>query len=235
MAATGVRQEEPRQKGAKFVLSRLLSRDSTATGARAPSFRVYYGVASAGAVPFLWESQPGTPKSSAADHAPLPVPPLTPPPSYYQLAGAKEDVARRNRKAGSKTKRKSSRPAAAAGPTLASFLSLSLPRTGTGTGTGKPRSASSSSSSSSSFSSLSLSFRGARSPAQGSSMRRGSSRMHAFSDEEEEEDAAAAMTTCFRVRQESFRALRGCRAAMAVRSALASVGGTATAHTHRVV
>ncbi|KAJ8491570.1 hypothetical protein OPV22_013291 [Ensete ventricosum] len=57
---------------------RLLSKESSEAN---PSFRVYYGVAS-GAVPFMWESQPGTPKhnSSAAAAA---LPPLTPPPSYY--------------------------------------------------------------------------------------------------------------------------------------------------------
>ncbi|KAJ8484606.1 hypothetical protein OPV22_017091 [Ensete ventricosum] len=58
------------------VYSRLLSKESSMANS---SFRVYHGVAS-GAVPFLWESQPGTPKHtiSVAD-----LPPLTPPPSYY--------------------------------------------------------------------------------------------------------------------------------------------------------
>ncbi|CAL9096460.1 unnamed protein product [Musa textilis] len=55
---------------------RLLSKESSLTQ---PSFRVYYGVAS-GAVPFLWESQPGTPKHTASSTN---LPPLTPPPSYY--------------------------------------------------------------------------------------------------------------------------------------------------------
>ncbi|EAY72678.1 hypothetical protein OsI_00544 [Oryza sativa Indica Group] len=59
------------------VFSKLLSRESAAA---APSFRVYYGVASAGSVPFLWESQPGTPKNAMSDAV---LPPLTPPPSYY--------------------------------------------------------------------------------------------------------------------------------------------------------
>ncbi|KAF5771168.1 hypothetical protein HanRHA438_Chr14g0679101 [Helianthus annuus] len=46
------------------------------------SFRVlYYGSASAGSVPFMWESQPGTPKHTLAESS---LPPLTPPPSYYQ-------------------------------------------------------------------------------------------------------------------------------------------------------
>lgn len=46
------------------------------------SFRVYYGVAAAGSVPFRWESRPGTPKHTSAAAAAA-LPPLTPPPSYY--------------------------------------------------------------------------------------------------------------------------------------------------------
>ncbi|KAK9061020.1 hypothetical protein SSX86_018200 [Deinandra increscens subsp. villosa] len=46
------------------------------------SFRVlYYGSASAGSVPFMWESQPGTPKHALTQSS---LPPLTPPPSYQQ-------------------------------------------------------------------------------------------------------------------------------------------------------
>ncbi|WOK95859.1 hypothetical protein Cni_G04566 [Canna indica] len=62
---------------------RLLSKDETS--AANPSFRVYYGVA-AGAVPFLWESQPGTPKHMIATTTTtdsVNIPPLTPPPSYF--------------------------------------------------------------------------------------------------------------------------------------------------------
>ncbi|KAJ0985455.1 hypothetical protein J5N97_003811 [Dioscorea zingiberensis] len=57
--------------------SKLLSKESSSSS---PSFRVYYGVASAGSVPFMWESQPGTSKYTT----PTPIlPPLTPPPSYH--------------------------------------------------------------------------------------------------------------------------------------------------------
>ncbi|KAF5187269.1 Alkylated dna repair protein, partial [Thalictrum thalictroides] len=52
--------------------SMLLSKETNS------SFRVYYGGAS-GAVPFVWESQPGTPKNKYCDTS---LPPLTPPPSY---------------------------------------------------------------------------------------------------------------------------------------------------------
>uniref|UniRef100_A0ACD6AAV9 Uncharacterized protein n=1 Tax=Avena sativa TaxID=4498 RepID=A0ACD6AAV9_AVESA len=63
------------------------------------SFRVYYSLR-AGAVPFLWESAPGTPKrkSAAATNAVVPengaagdggaamlLPPISPPPSYQSL------------------------------------------------------------------------------------------------------------------------------------------------------
>ncbi|KAF5959725.1 hypothetical protein HYC85_000934 [Camellia sinensis] len=80
--------------------SRLLSKESSKAE---PSFRVlYYGGAS-GAVPFMWESQPGTPKHPLSDPS---LPPLTPPPSYQS-----------NPK--SKSKQKISKP---------SFLSIIFPR-----------------------------------------------------------------------------------------------------------
>ncbi|OIW01364.1 hypothetical protein TanjilG_12904 [Lupinus angustifolius] len=51
--------------------SRLLSKENSISY---PSFRV------AVAVPFVWESQPGTPKYTFCEDT---LPPLTPPPSYY--------------------------------------------------------------------------------------------------------------------------------------------------------
>ncbi|XVF84201.1 hypothetical protein PTKIN_Ptkin17bG0006400 [Pterospermum kingtungense] len=62
--------------------SRLLSKENSVAN---PSFRVYYGGVS-GAVPFMWESQPGTPKYTFSDTSP---PPLTPPPSYYSKSSSK--------------------------------------------------------------------------------------------------------------------------------------------------
>ncbi|XVE86094.1 hypothetical protein DITRI_Ditri18aG0008700 [Diplodiscus trichospermus] len=56
--------------------SRLMSKETSMANS---SCRVYYGGAS-GAVPFTWESQPGTPKHSSSDTT---LPPLTPPPSYH--------------------------------------------------------------------------------------------------------------------------------------------------------
>ncbi|KAL1542077.1 hypothetical protein AAHA92_26216 [Salvia divinorum] len=51
---------------------------SKPAGGEAPFTVLYYGGA-AGSVPFLWESQPGTPKHKLSDG---PLPPLTPPPQY---------------------------------------------------------------------------------------------------------------------------------------------------------
>lgn len=63
------------------------------------SFRVYYGETGA-AVPFMWESQPGTPKhpifNKSNDNI---VPPLTPPPSYNSSSTtASVTSSRRNRR-----------------------------------------------------------------------------------------------------------------------------------------
>lgn len=56
--------------------SKLLSKEASTAN---PSFRVYYGDVS-GAIPFTWETQPGTPKHALSDASSLP--PLTPPPAY---------------------------------------------------------------------------------------------------------------------------------------------------------
>ncbi|KAL6848126.1 hypothetical protein ACP4OV_022254 [Aristida adscensionis] len=194
-----VGKEEPLEleQGSK-VFSKLFSRESSAA---APSFRVYYGVASAGSVPFLWESQPGTPKNDAVSTDTLP--PLTPPPSYYAAAKATILAAILPKIVLHRRSRSSSLPS-------------STPSSAT---------SSCSSSSSSSWSWSSASFRGEQSPAC-SSMR---SRIHAFSvvgDDNDDDDDRAPPPTCFSsVRHESFRALKGCRVAVTVRSALASVAG----------
>ncbi|KAJ1263347.1 hypothetical protein BS78_09G177300 [Paspalum vaginatum] len=84
--------------------ARLLTRDSSHGN---PSFR-YYG-AGTGAVPFMWESQPGTPKDAysssssssrmlaAAAAAPAAI---TPPPSYHLRGAPLGHSARRHGKAG---------------------------------------------------------------------------------------------------------------------------------------
>ncbi|NP_001143000.2 hypothetical protein Zm00014a_028330 [Zea mays] len=230
-----------KQAGESKVFSKLFTRESSAA---APSFRVYYGVASAGSVPFLWESQPGTPKNDAVSTATLP--PLTPPPSYYTARRQQHAAAARSHHR--RTMSSSSSSSSAAGGTgrnkkkllsakhYTRIFSAILPKmilhrwsSATSSPSASSSSSSSSSSSRSAFSSsASASFRSARSPAACSSMTM-RSRVFAFSaadedgGEEEEEQAAAPM--CFSVvRHESFRAFRGCRVAMTVKSALASVG-----------
>ncbi|KAH6837449.1 hypothetical protein C2S53_015711 [Perilla frutescens var. hirtella] len=62
------------------VLSRLSSRRKRYNSKqREASFRVLYYGGATGSVPFLWESQPGTPKHKFSDS---PLPPLTPPPQF---------------------------------------------------------------------------------------------------------------------------------------------------------
>ncbi|THU65454.1 hypothetical protein C4D60_Mb05t03800 [Musa balbisiana] len=61
--------------------ARLLSKEDDASLSTTPSFSVYDGVAP-GSVPFVWESQPGTPKPTAVALA-EPLPPINPPPSSY--------------------------------------------------------------------------------------------------------------------------------------------------------
>ncbi|KAK3140626.1 hypothetical protein QOZ80_5AG0403490 [Eleusine coracana subsp. coracana] len=90
MAASCKEEREPGllvKQGMSKLHAKLLSKEAAAQLA-VPSFRVYYSVASAGAVPFLWESQPGTPKNDSSSAAAL-TPPLTPPPSYYAAAANK--------------------------------------------------------------------------------------------------------------------------------------------------
>ncbi|CAD6334177.1 unnamed protein product [Miscanthus lutarioriparius] len=71
------------EERATMANRRFLSKDDASVSN--PSFRVYYGVASAGSVPFMWESAPGTPKNAISSTT---LPPLTPPPSYYNSKGA---------------------------------------------------------------------------------------------------------------------------------------------------
>uniref|UniRef100_A0A5B7BWH0 Uncharacterized protein n=1 Tax=Davidia involucrata TaxID=16924 RepID=A0A5B7BWH0_DAVIN len=67
---------------------RLLSKESS-NKAESSSRVLYYGGAS-GAVPFMWESQPGTPKHTFSNGTSLP--PLTPPPSYQFNSKVKKSM-----------------------------------------------------------------------------------------------------------------------------------------------
>ncbi|KAJ1402457.1 hypothetical protein SESBI_27993 [Sesbania bispinosa] len=64
---------------------RLLTKESSMSN---PSFRVSV------TVPFVWESQPGTPKYTFSENT---LPPLTPPPSYYFNTITKRPVKKRSR------------------------------------------------------------------------------------------------------------------------------------------
>ncbi|KAL5569604.1 hypothetical protein UlMin_026179 [Ulmus minor] len=74
--------------------SRLLSKETSIANS---SCRVYYGEA-AGAIPFRWESQPGTPKHASSGTS---IPPLTPPPSYISKSSSNS---KSNSKSGSTRK-----------------------------------------------------------------------------------------------------------------------------------
>ncbi|KAL5232146.1 hypothetical protein ABZP36_030922 [Zizania latifolia] len=208
MASTNGKEErEVYVKEGSKLYSKMVSKEEEAAAAAlaVPSFRVYYGVASAGSVPFVWESQPGTPKRSSQSAAALP--PLTPPPSYY-VAGGKGD----------KKKAACRRRGSGGG----GVLSAILPRRGR-------RTSPCSSSSSSSYSwSSSMSM----SPAvftvqQASPMAR--SRRRAFSAgvyNYETSTPAAAPSRCFGMERECESGLvKGCGVVAAVRNALATVVG----------
>ncbi|CAD6229303.1 unnamed protein product [Miscanthus lutarioriparius] len=84
---------------------RLLTKESSAANL---SFRYYW--AEPGAVPFVWESQPGTPKDVARMGAAGALPAITPPPSYLLkqqvVASARHDQKSDGRAARSGRKRR---------------------------------------------------------------------------------------------------------------------------------
>ncbi|KAL9230245.1 hypothetical protein vseg_005623 [Gypsophila vaccaria] len=77
----------------------LLSKENRVSGET--SFRVYYG-ANGAAVPFIWESRPGTPKhpifSRTHEENDEYIPPLTPPPSYAASSLTFRQTCRKGRK-----------------------------------------------------------------------------------------------------------------------------------------
>lgn len=79
----------PMKQDDKFF-SRVLSKESSMAN---PSFKVYYG-GLPGNVPFMWESQPGTPKHKFSEET---LPPLTPPPSYYSRNPTKKPFKKHSR------------------------------------------------------------------------------------------------------------------------------------------
>ncbi|XVF00327.1 hypothetical protein REPUB_Repub03eG0275400 [Reevesia pubescens] len=189
--------------------SRLMSKETSMANS---SCRVYYGGAS-GAVPFMWESQPGTPKHPSCDTT---LPPLTPPPSYHSSFK-------------SKSKQKKSLK-----PTLLSsiFPRLITPRKNHAS----PSSSRSSTSSSSSLSSWS-SLHGSISSPSANSMnrklfhrRRGyfscSSRspVHDCMDDDDEEGIGSPTSTlCFGVKRRNLNEFRGCQSMVNMKKALQSI------------
>ncbi|KAL6897916.1 hypothetical protein ACP4OV_006875 [Aristida adscensionis] len=186
--------------------SKMLSKEAAAQLA-VPSFRVYYPVASAGAVPFLWESQPGTPKNDSPSAAALP--PLTPPPSYYAAGG---------RGAGARSRKR--RPGGGGGIGGILFPRLGLLRGSARAAATAPCSSAWSSSSSSSSSAMSPVFTVQSSPARPGA---GAGSLRRTLSAGDEDDAA----WCFgRERDCCERGIvKGCGVAVAVRNALATVVG----------
>ena len=180
------------KKNDKFY-GKLLSKESSAAN---PSFRVYYGGAS-GAVPFIWESRPGTPKHQSQDDI---LPPLTPPPSYQLNAGTTDTA-----------KKPSSKH---------TLLRIILPRFVEKNGR-KP------SSPSSVFSSPSVSSFASVGSSKLNQRRRFSSSRSSFSsmgggDDDEFDSGSPRSTVCFGVRQRGFR---GCYKMVIVKNALLSIVG----------
>ncbi|XP_019255164.1 PREDICTED: uncharacterized protein LOC109233755 [Nicotiana attenuata] len=75
------------------MVSSFLSKENSNVLA-IPSFRVYYGDVPS-SVPFIWESQPGTPKHTLSQTS-YNLPPLTPPPSYYSNNNTNKKPTRKN-------------------------------------------------------------------------------------------------------------------------------------------
>lgn len=92
MLSNAHHDEQPPQKSLQIkqedrFFSKLLSRESSRVDS---SSRVFYYGGAPRAVPFRWESQPGTPiRDFASSDAGSSFPPLTPPPSYHSKLKSK--------------------------------------------------------------------------------------------------------------------------------------------------
>ncbi|XVF24373.1 hypothetical protein REPUB_Repub13aG0122600 [Reevesia pubescens] len=186
--------------------SRLMSKETSMANS---SCRVYYGGAS-GAIPFMWESQPGTPKHPCSDTT---LPPLTPPPSYHSSLKSKS-MQKKNLKL--------------------TLLSSIFPRLIT------PRknhaSPSSSSASTPSLSSWSSLHGSGSSPSAYSSMNRklfhrrssyfscSRSTVHDCKDDDDEEGLGSPTSTlCFGVKRRNLNKFRGCQSMVNIKKALLSI------------
>ncbi|KAE8669892.1 putative Structural maintenance of chromosomes protein 1 [Hibiscus syriacus] len=178
--------------------SRLMSKETSMANS---SCRVYYGGAS-GAVPFIWESHPGTPKHPSSDTS---IPPLTPPPSYYSSFNSKS-----KHKKGLK-------------PTLLSSIFPRLRKTQA------PSSSRSSTSSSSSFSSCSSLHDSGSSPLSKTSLNRkmryfscSRSPVHDFMDDDDNHGGLGSPTStlCFGTKPRNLNGFEGCQSMINVKKAL---------------
>ncbi|XP_022744220.1 uncharacterized protein LOC111295114 [Durio zibethinus] len=199
--------------------SRLMSKETSMANS---SCRVYYGGASS-AVPFMWESQPGTPKHPSCDTT---LPPLTPPPSYHSSFK-------------SKSKKKKSMK-----PTLWSsiFPRLITPRKNHAS----PSSSWSFTSSSSSLSSRSSLYGSCSSLSANSSLNRKlfQSRRSYFScsrspvhnymvDDDEEGLGSPTSTLCFGVKRRNLNEFRGCQSMINMKKTLLSIVSHGSGHQER--
>ncbi|XP_030456918.1 uncharacterized protein LOC115677808 [Syzygium oleosum] len=104
--------EQPPQKSLQIkqedkFFSKLLSKESSRVNS---SSRVLYYGGAPRAVPFQWESQPGTPiRDFASSDAGSSFPPLTPPPSYYSKLKSRRFMQSKNKDGHSKPKNVSSK------------------------------------------------------------------------------------------------------------------------------
>ncbi|XWS74522.1 hypothetical protein CRYUN_Cryun01aG0005100 [Craigia yunnanensis] len=184
--------------------SRLMSKETSMANS---SCRVYYGGAS-GAVPFMWESQPGTPKNPSCDTT---LPPLTPPPSYHSSFKSK-----------SKQKRSMK-------PILLSSIFpwlISTPRKNHAS----PSSSRSSTSSSSSWSSVHGSSSSPLANIMNPKFHRRSyfscsrSPVHNCMDDDDEEGLGSPTSTlCFGVKSRNLNEFRGCQSMVNMKKALLSI------------
>ncbi|PSS34424.1 Mastermind-like protein [Actinidia chinensis var. chinensis] len=168
------------------LFSRFLSKENSKAE---PSFGVLYYGGSSGTIPFMWESQPGTPKHPLSQTS---LPTLTPPPSYQSTTTPKTKP---TQKSSSRTK----------------FLSTLFPRfPSKKINYVAPSFSSSFASSSSSFSSSSTPMN-AYVHRRGCLSRSRSSVPFGFDDDDEMATKSPTSTLCFGGRLGFFKEFRGSR------------------------
>ncbi|GAV62475.1 hypothetical protein CFOL_v3_05998 [Cephalotus follicularis] len=185
--------------------SRLMAKEASMGNS---SCRIYYGGAS-GAIPFMWESQPGTPKEKLVDTS---LPPLTPPPSFYSP---------------SKSMQNNNKP---------NLLSSIFPRFTSKKSVASPpssrisTSSSSSSSSSSSWSSSPYISNPKPHNSSGHSSSFSCSRSAIVLNDDEHGSGSPTSTLCFGDNRKVVNGFRGCYPMVNVKKALLSIVGHGSNH-----